>query len=71
MLGHLNLSIFNSTHRKTLRYYLKPDLLIVDLGIRAMTREDANDLYEIIIEHHEIKSTFKIKGCKKELKNNR
>lgn len=38
--------------------YLKPDLLVIDdFGIRAMAREEVNDLYEIIIERHEVKSS--------------
>ncbi len=59
MFEHLKLSIVDGTHGRTLRYYLKPDLLVVDdFGIRAMTREEAKDLYEIIIERHEIKSSI-------------
>ncbi len=59
MFEHLKLSIIDGTHGKALRYYLKPELLVVDdFAIRAMTREEAKDLYEIIIERHEIKSSI-------------
>ena len=59
MFEHLKLSIVDGTHGWTLRYYLKPELLVVDdFAIRTMTREEAKDLYEIIIERHEIKSSI-------------
>ena len=59
MFERLKLSIVDGTHGRTLRYYLKPDLLLVDdFGIRTMTREEAKDLYEIIIERHEVKSSI-------------
>ncbi len=59
MFERLKLSIVDVTHGRTLRYYLKPDLLLVDdFGIRSMTREEAKDLYEIIIERHEVKSSI-------------
>jgi len=59
MFERLKLSIVDGTHGRTLRYYLKPDLLLVDdFGIRAMTREEAKDLYEIILERHEVKSSI-------------
>ncbi len=59
MFEHLKLSIVDGTHGRVLRYYLKPELLVVDdFAIRAMTREEAKDLYEIIIECHEVKSSI-------------
>ena len=59
MFEHLKLSIVDGTHGRVLRYYLKPELLVVDdFAIRAMTREEAKDLYEIIIERHEVKSSI-------------
>ena len=37
---------------------LKYDLLVIDdFAIRTFTRDEANDLYELIIERHEIKSS--------------
>ena len=59
MFDHLKLSIVDGTHGRALRQYLKPDLLVVDdFAIRTMTREEAKDLYEIIIERHELKSSI-------------
>jgi DNA replication protein DnaC len=59
MFDHLRLSIVDGTHGRALRQYLKPDLLVVDdFAIGAMTREEAKDLYEIIIERHEVKSSI-------------
>ncbi len=59
MFEHLKLSVVDGTHGRALRYYLKPELLVVDdFAIRAMTREEAKDLYEIIIERHEVKSSI-------------
>ena len=50
-INNLKLSIVDGTHGRALRQYLKPDLLVVDdFGIGTMTREEAKDLYEIIIE---------------------
>lgn len=44
--------------KETLKYYLKYNLLVIDdFAIRNFTREEANDLYELIIERHEIKSS--------------
>lgn len=59
MFEHLKLSIVDGTHGRALRYYLKPEILIIDdFAIRAMTREEAKDFYEIIVERHEIKSNI-------------
>ena len=59
MFEHLKLSIVGGTHGRTLKQYLKPDLLVVDdFAIGTMTREEAKDLYEIIIERHELKSSI-------------
>src|SRR5680860_874257 len=50
MFEALKLSVLDGSHDKVLRYYLKYDLLVVDdFAIRAFSREEANDLYEIII----------------------
>jgi len=58
MFEALKLATIDGTHTRLLRSYLKPDLLVVDdFGVRAMAREEASDLYEIIIERHEQKSS--------------
>jgi DNA replication protein DnaC len=59
MFESLKLAIVDGTHGRVLRKYLKPDLLVVDdFAIGSMTREEAKDLYEIIIERHETKSSI-------------
>ena len=59
MFEALKLSVLDGSHDKVLRYYLKYDLLVVDdFAIRTFSREEANDLYEIIIERHETKSSI-------------
>lgn len=59
MFDKLKLSTIDGSHDRTLRYYLKYDLLVVDdFAIRQLTREEADDLYELIIERHEIKSSI-------------
>ena len=58
MFESLKLATVDGTHGRTLRKYLKPDLLVVDdFAIGSLTREEAKDLYEIIIERHETKSS--------------
>ncbi len=58
MFEALRLATFDGTHTKILRSYLKPDLLVVDnIGVRVIAREEASDLYEIILERHELKSS--------------
>lgn len=55
----LKLSILDGSHDRTLRYYLKYDLLVIDdFAIRALSRDEANDLYELIIERYELKSSI-------------
>ncbi len=59
MFDKLKLSTIDGSHDRVLRYYLKYDLLVVDdFAIRSLTREEADDLYELIIERHEIKSSI-------------
>jgi len=59
MFEALKLSVLDGSHDKTLRYYLKYDLLVIDdFAIRTFSRDEANDLYEIIIERHETKSSI-------------
>ena len=58
MFDALKLSILDGSHDRTLRYYLKYDLLVIDdFAIRPLSREEANDLYELILERYEIKSS--------------
>jgi DNA replication protein DnaC len=57
MFEALKLSMVDGTHGRALKYYLKPDLLVIDdFAIKSLTREEADDIYEIIIERHEVKS---------------
>ncbi|MEF9426640.1 MAG: ATP-binding protein [Candidatus Mariimomonas ferrooxydans] len=59
MFDKLKLSTIDGSHDRTLRYYLKYDLLVVDdFAIRSLSRDEADDLYELIIERHEIKSSI-------------
>jgi len=56
---HLKLSILDGTHDRTIGSYLRPDLLILDdFGIKEMSREEAGDIYEIILERYERNSTI-------------
>lgn len=48
---HLKLSILDGTHKRIIGSYLRTDLLIIDdFAVKDMTREEANDFYEIILE---------------------
>lgn len=59
MFKHLFSSLVDGTHERTLKFYIKPQLLIIDdFATKAMTREEASDLYEIILERYEKKSTI-------------
>jgi len=59
MFRHLCSSLLDGTRERALRYYLSPDLLVIDdFATRAMTREEANDFYEIILERHERRSNI-------------
>ena len=59
MFDSLKLSLLDGGHDRTLRHYLKYDLLVVDdFAIRSMSRDEANDLYDLIIERYEIKSSI-------------
>jgi len=56
---HLKLSVLDGTHDRVLNSYLRTDLLIIDdFAIKDMTREEANDFYEIILERYEKKSNI-------------
>jgi len=59
MFDSLKLATLDGSHERALRYYLKYDLLVVDdFGIRPLGRDEANDLYELIVERHEKKSSI-------------
>jgi len=59
MYKHLKLSSLDGTHTRTLGSYLRPDLLIIDdFAIKEFSPEEANDLYEIILERHDKKSNI-------------
>jgi len=59
MFESLKYSRADGTHERALRSYLKPDLLVIDdFAIRMLTREEANDIYEIIVERYETKSSI-------------
>jgi DNA replication protein DnaC len=59
MFDALKLSTIDGSHGRTLRYYQKYSLLVVDdFAIRPLSREEADDLYELIIERHEVKSSI-------------
>jgi DNA replication protein DnaC len=56
---HLRLSSIDGTYERTLRSYLKPDILVIDdFAIKEMTREEAEQFYEIILERHKKKSNI-------------
>ena len=59
MFNALKLSTIDGSHKRTLRYYIKYDLLVIDdFAIHSLTRGEADDLYELIIERHEQKSSI-------------
>jgi len=59
MFEALKLSLLDGGHDRTLKYFLKYDILVIDdFAIRSLSRDEANDLYELIIERHEIKSSI-------------
>jgi len=59
MFEALKLSMLDGGHDRTLRYYIKYDLLVVDdFALRSFNREEANDLYELVIERYELKSSI-------------
>jgi len=59
MYKHLRLSLLDGTHTRALGAYLRPDLLIIDdFAIKEFSREEANDLYEIILERYDKKSNI-------------
>ncbi len=56
---HLKLSTIDGTYERTIRSYLKPDILVIDdFAIKEMTREEAGQFYEIILERYRKKSNI-------------
>lgn len=59
LFKHLKLSILDGSHDRVISSYLRPELLIIDdYGVKEMSREEAGDFYEIILERYEKKSTI-------------
>ena len=53
------LAILDGGHDRVLRYYIKYDLLVIDdFALRTFSGEEANALYELLIERYEIKSSI-------------
>ena len=59
MFRHLKLALIDGSHDRTIGTYLRPDLLVIDdYGVKDLTREEASDIYEIILERYEKKSSI-------------
>ena len=59
MFRHLKLSSIDGSRDRTIGFYIRADLLIIDdFAIKEMTREEADDVYEIILERYQKKSTI-------------
>lgn len=59
LFKHLRLSAIDGTYERTIGSYLRPDILIIDdFGIKEMTREEASEFYEIILERYGKKSNI-------------
>ncbi len=59
MFKGLKLSTLDGDHNRTLRYYLKYDLLVVDdFAIRPFSCDEADNLYVLVIERYETKSSI-------------
>jgi len=59
LFKHLRLSAIDGTYERTIGSYLRPDILIIDdFGIKEMTREEAGEFYEIILERYGKKSNI-------------
>lgn len=59
MLGQLRASRADETHDRRMLRFTTPDLLIVDdLGLRPLTRDEPIDLYEVIRRRYERGSTI-------------
>jgi len=56
---HLRLSAIDGTYERTIGSYIRPDILIIDdYAVKEMTREEAGQFYEIILERHGKKSNI-------------
>jgi len=56
---HLKLSLLDGTHERAIGSYIRPELLILDdFAVRELSREEAGDFYEIILERYGRKSTI-------------
>jgi len=59
LFHHLKITRIDGTHDRALRSYLKADLLIIDdFAVKEMVREEADELYEIILERYDKKSNI-------------
>jgi len=53
LLAELGQARADHSYDKVLRRYLAPDLVILDdFGLRRLTAQQSNDLYELIVERH-------------------
>jgi DNA replication protein DnaC len=56
---HLRLSTIDGTYERTIGSYIRPDILVIDdYAVKEMTREEAGQFYEIILERHNKKSNI-------------
>lgn len=59
LFKHLKLSAIDGTFERTIRSYLRPDILIIDdFAVREMAREEAAQFYEIVLERYGKKSNI-------------
>jgi len=59
LFKHLKLSAIDGSYERTIRSYLKPDILVIDdFAVKEMTREEAGEFYEIILERYGKKSNI-------------
>jgi len=60
LLAELGQARADRSYDKVFRRYLAPDLVILDdFGLRRLTAQQSNDLYELIVERHR-RSSFAI-----------
>lgn len=59
MINVLNASKADNSYRIKLKYYLDPDLLILDeLGFKKLSQHTVDDFFEIISKRYEVNSTI-------------
>lgn len=59
LFKHLKLSAIDGTYERTISSYIRPDILIIDdYAVKEMTREEAGQFYEIVLERHGKKSNI-------------